>query len=280
MQALDVFDRSALLVTARSAFFIDDLGLRCFVDGGESVGGFEVRPELCVPATDEVRVAVLATLADVLVGRLVLPAVAPAHATTVDLAVRKVGATPRGGVEARGRRLRSGRRVSVGEVVFASSTGGPPFAIAHATFISMDRRPPGGNLAPLDGAGTLSRPLADQVGARIVCPGVAAVDPCPYVLNPAGALQGGIVALLAEVAAETAARAGGRGDEVTRLLDVRYLARTGAGTLRAIASAVDGGGRSWRVELSEGGGRGGGDEPEAAAVVAVAVAETAPPDAL
>ena len=86
-----------------------------------------------------------------------------------------------------------------------------------------------------DGSSFLSRPLRDEAGIAVLDPtsGVVEVDVTPGLRNPAGTLQGAMVALVAEVAAEELASARFDLPAVVIDLDLRYLAQTGAGPVRS-----------------------------------------------
>jgi acyl-coenzyme A thioesterase PaaI-like protein len=72
----------------------------------------------------------------------------------------------------------------------------------------------------------------EEIGARVISAGVAELDRVPYVMQPAGTIQGGAVALLVELAAESVA-----GAPVTDL-EIRYLAAYRVGPARATASVI------------------------------------------
>ena len=77
--------------------------------------------------------------------------------------------------------------------------------------------------------GELPEPLPDFVGVRTLAPGVVEIDHRPLVTQGSGTLQGGIVALLGEMAAETLT-----GHQVVEL-DTRYLATVRVGPARTAA---------------------------------------------
>jgi acyl-coenzyme A thioesterase PaaI-like protein len=208
--------------------------------GGTGSVAATVVPELCVPGTERVRPSLLLTLADVVAGSVANQYVAPRICMTLDLDVRVLRPAPLGRIIARAEVLKSGRNTTSCETWFvaAADPDGDPFAVSHSTFVASPRPedvmeiPPGS--LPLKRRPLLTRPLADDVGCRILAPGVAEVDVRDYVVNPTGTVQGGIVALLAELAAETVT---GDVRPVTEL-DVRYLATTRVGPARAEATLV------------------------------------------
>ena len=92
---------------------------------------------------------------------------------------------------------------------------------------------------------TLTSPILDDIGVRVVTRGVAELDRVPYVMQPSGTIQGGAVALLAEAAAESLL-----GVAVTGL-EVRYLAAVHQGPARATATLLAPG--LARVEIRDSG---------------------------
>ncbi len=89
----------------------------------------------------------------------------------------------------------------------------------------------------------LDRPLAEGLGIRVLAAGVVEVERGPYVNQPSGTLQGGVVAVLAELAAESLT--GGRVVE----LEVRYLSAIRVGPARTSAVELDD--RTVRVEIRD-----------------------------
>jgi acyl-coenzyme A thioesterase PaaI-like protein len=226
--------------------FIAELGLSQSFTPDRVVGSFEVVPELCAPGSDSARAAVLLTLADMAAGSISSAATAPRICLTLDLSIRVLLPVV-GHVELESRVLKSGKNTTVAETVFRS--GGELVALSWSTFVASPRPGDVLEVPPLSfrghGPSRLRGPLADQVGCRIVAPGVAEVDRVPYVMNPAGTLQGGIVALLAEVATGSLPGV----DAPVTELDVRYLSATRVGPGRATASVVGDG--AARVELHD-----------------------------
>ena len=81
---------------------------------------------------------------------------------------------------------------------------------------------------------TLTEPMVDRLGIRIMDTGVAEVDHRADVLNSSNSIQGGVLAFVAEVAAQSLATEHAGRTFVVDDLDVRYL--------RAARSARAGGG--------------------------------------
>jgi acyl-coenzyme A thioesterase PaaI-like protein len=80
--------------------------------------------------------------------------------------------------------------------------------------------------------GTLPVTFPERVGLRIISPGVTELDRRPFVVQAAGSLQGGMVALLGETAAESLT-----GRPVVEL-DARFFTGVRVGPGRATAEVV------------------------------------------
>lgn len=195
-----------------------------------------VVPELCVPETDVVLTSVLLTWADILAGPLATQATMPRVCMTNDLTVRLLARPPAGDVDLRGAVLKSGRTTT-----FTETWIGPPdapCAVAHGTFVASPRPQDVIDLDMLRGVRrerrALETPLPERLGVRVVERGVTEVERRDDLLNPADTLQGGVVALVAEIAALSLAGGGA----IARELDVRYLRATRVGPARATARRV------------------------------------------
>ena len=226
-----------------AVLFVNDLGGWYRVEGERCVGGFEVTPEMLGP-DGWARPSILATQADMVGGALSTPASAPQIPITVDLTVHRIEPVGTGRVSMVGRLLRAGRRTTVAEVVF--SVGDErPLIVSYSTFMpAPDPRHSQDYNGDRDmGGPSLSRPFIEQLGVRVPTPGVAELDRTTYTMQPTGTIQGGAVAALAEVAAETATGL------PVRDLEVRYLAAVRVGPARATAETM-GGGRV-RVEVRD-----------------------------
>ena len=120
---------------------------------------------------------------------------------------------------------------------------GEPVATGAIGFARVQRRetdPPKPSVPPervttiFDGSSTLTRPLREEAGIAVLdsTAGVVEMDVTPELRNPAGTLQGAMVALVAEAAAEELASARFDLPAVVIDLDLRYLAQTGAGPVQ------------------------------------------------
>jgi acyl-coenzyme A thioesterase PaaI-like protein len=118
--------------------------------------------------------------------------------------------------------------------------------IGYAT-ITLARIPREGETIPVElddeaettftfgGEGTgLGRSLLEEVGVRVLDgrAGIVEVALCDYLANSFRALQGGVVAILAEVAGESASRAAAGKAFVTRALQIQYLSQGRVGPFR------------------------------------------------
>lgn len=188
-----------------------------------------------------------------------------AWAFTSDLTVHLSGPV-RGPLDATCTVLRNGRRSAVCEVVLTAD--GAPVGIGNAAFARVARDPGDPPKPPFDVRATITRlrvaPLEQPV--RVACgfvegatPGVVHADLRPDLLNPAGAMQGGIVGALAETASEDLAdslRLLGGDRHVVVAMEIRYLAQNRVGPITATATNAGASGSGLlRVELRDGSDR-------------------------
>ena len=243
-----------------------DLRLWTERDASGPTTGLPVVPELRGPAGD-LRLGVLATLADVAGGELATRSASPEWVATSDLVLHRLRALRGDAVLARPELVRRTRTTIVLEV--ALSDGAPePLGLATMTFAIVparerQRRMGVGADEPrtdfaLPGSG-LDRPLVPRLGALTLDAAQGRIELAlgPYTVNSLGALQGGVAALLATLAAEAAGGAALGGEAVARDLMLNYLAlaregpaATSARVLRRDASAA-----LLRVESRDGAGR-------------------------
>jgi acyl-coenzyme A thioesterase PaaI-like protein len=191
------------------------------------------------------RPSVLATIADCVAG---IPAglmIVPTLSVTLDIAVRIVAPVTGDRLEMKGELVKVGRSTVAGEVFFYDAETMATVAYSYLTFMGSPR--------PQDHApaftrgmrtvGSMQEPFAENVGAHILEPGVVEIERTPYVVQAAGSLQGGIVALIGEMAAESLL-----GSPVIDL-DVRYLSAVRVGP--GLATATDLGDGVVRVEVRD-----------------------------
>ena len=218
---------------------------------------------------------VLATVVDALGGHLAMFAVLPDWMATGELTLHR-WASPVGSVAFEGTVLRRGRTLLVVRLMVADDRG--PVAASTMTFSVLPRRPdtlavdPAAlgalprsmALAPgIDPAAPAGMPgaLTRAIGYRLTTDG-AEVAVTPYVRNSFGALNGGVVAGLAETAAV------GDRPGVARQLTVHYLRQATAGPVAARRRPLGdvGGLDGHEVTIVD---RGAGDRPWALATVLV-----------
>ena len=193
------------------------------------------------------RPSVLATIADCVAGIPACWVTAPSLAVTLDIAVWTAAERCGDHLSMTGKIVKRGLSTVAGEIRFTDATTTDLVAISYLTFMPsprpQDQAPPRATSMRTDGSMTV--PFPEHVGVRVPCRGTAEVDLVRFTTQAAGTLQGGIVALVAEVAAESLA-----GTPVLDL-DVRYLNAVRVGPGRATATNV---GRDLvRIEVRDGG---------------------------
>jgi acyl-coenzyme A thioesterase PaaI-like protein len=151
-------------------------------------------------------------------------------------------------IEATGTILRQGRR-SATSLVELKTDQGAPIATGAIGFAKIARKttdPPKPNVplgqVPLIFRNpiTLTRPLREEAGVEVIdaAEGVVQVEVTPALTNPAGTLQGAMVALLAEAAAEDLLATRFDSRFVVTDLDLRYLRKTEEGPVRTRSSLL------------------------------------------
>jgi acyl-coenzyme A thioesterase PaaI-like protein len=215
------------------------MGVRARVDDGTFTLELDPRPETMRHGM--VRVSVLSFLVDAVAG-IMADDDPDAWALTSDMSVLvRPRPAPRR-VSAVGRVLRRGRR-SVTSAVELTDEAGEPMGTGAVGFAKLARRPtdpPKPQLSPdraqsIFGGGTiLTRPLREEVGIDVLDPanGVVQVEVTPPLRNPAGTLQGALVALVAEAAAEDLVSTRFESPAVVTDLELRYLAQAHTGPVR------------------------------------------------
>ena len=210
---------------------IAEFGLEHWHEGELSCGRAPVVDGMLVPGTDLVHIGVLATLADVVAGQPVGGAVTP----TTDLGITVVRRRPTAAVELRSRVLKAGATLLVAETLLTAEGDDEPFAVSLVTFVHQRVEVPGRPEQPP----LLAEPLAERMGVRHLAPGTTELDPRDDLSNGLhGTVQGGMVALLAEMAALSLMAADG--PHLVTQLDVRYLNRIKVGPARATARVLVG----------------------------------------
>ncbi len=179
---------------------------------------------------------------------------------TTDMTIRMRPAPAPDRIEATSRLVRRGRR-SVTCTVELVDGHGASVASGAIGFAAVPRRPgdppkpqvtPREAVALFDGVPVISRPLREEAAIDVLDPvdGVVEVAVRPDLRNPAGTLQGAMVALLAEAAAEELVAARFAVPAVVTDLDLRYLAQAPEGPVRTRARLLgDGPDAPIEVEL-------------------------------
>jgi uncharacterized protein (TIGR00369 family) len=214
-------------------------------DGRRSRAWMPVVAELCTDL-GHARLGALATLVDVIGGGLAASAAAPGWIATADLTLHLVGAARAGSVvEARAEVLRAGRTTVVIEVALVDEHE-RNVGIATMSFAVLPRRDTNPEVALVRESPTtmaapgsrLARPLLDELGVRVVdeARGTIDVPVIDWSRNSMGAMQGGVVATVAEVAAERALRVATGEPLVVNDLYVTYL---GFGRVGPVRSEVE-----------------------------------------
>jgi acyl-coenzyme A thioesterase PaaI-like protein len=206
------------------------------------------------------RPSVLATIADCIAGIPACLVTRPRLAVTLDIAVRMVATGGGDHLLVAGEIIKQGRSTVASEVRFTDAATTELVGISYLTFMASPR--------PQDQVPQIARgmrttgpmpiPFPEYVGTRVVAPGRVEVDLTPFVMQASRSLQGGVVALIGELAAESLT------GSPALDLDVRYLTAVRVGPGRATATAVGRG--QVRVEV-----RDGGNEDRLAALIFVRV---------
>ena len=208
-----------------------------------------VVPQIC---TDRggVHVGVVATLVDVLGATLAIRALYPDWIATAGLSIYMTRPAISGTIVASGTVVRAGQSINVIDVDISEESSGatrPSTSIGAAimTFSRLPRRKDtieveadsvNGFMFAIEGSG-LSRRYLDEVGLQILddTAGIVEIKMTDYVRNSFGAIQGGIVALLADVAGQCAARAATGQPLITKDITVHYLSQGRVGPFRTRA---------------------------------------------
>jgi acyl-coenzyme A thioesterase PaaI-like protein len=201
----------------------------------------ELRPEEETLHNGVVRASVLSFVVDVVAG-VPLDRDTDVWTLTSDMSVRMRPMPAPDRIDATSKILRRGRR-SATCLVELKSAEGVPVAVGAIGFVNITRKPtdPPKPNVPLGqiplifrDPGTLTRPLREEAGIEVIdaAEGVVQVEVTPDLRNPAGTLQGAMVALLAEAAAEELLATRFESPVVVTDLDLRYLRMAHVGPVR------------------------------------------------
>lgn len=232
------------------------LGLTAEMHDGVPVLGLVPHPHTLHHGV--VRVSVLAFLVDVAAG-LVADDDPDRWALTSDMSVRMRPMAAPERIEAVNTVLRRGQRSVTCRVDLTSDVG--PVATGAIGFVRLARRDrdpvkptmSAERLADVfPETARLSRPLREEAGIEVVdaAAGIVQLEVTEALRNPAGTLQGAMVALVAESAAEDLLSARSGVPVVMVDLDLRYLAQAHVGPVRTACRLLgDGPGAPVEVEL-------------------------------
>ncbi len=231
-----------------SAHFLGDLGMEAEVTGGTTARVRTRVTPFVTTADGGVRSGVLATLVDVVGGAIAARVLAPDWMATADMALQLVGPVQGPWVQARGSVARRGRTTLVVEalVVCVEDDGtdtivdgqtADPVAWASMTFSVLSAQNPSSSVQSAGelpirwsfGGGGLDRPILEALPVEVddAPAGRLSMAVRPYLHNSFRAVQGGVIALLAEAAgAETLGAAHGLDGAsfVITDLQIAYLA--------------------------------------------------------
>jgi acyl-coenzyme A thioesterase PaaI-like protein len=215
------------------------LGVAARFEDGDLI--LELRPQRETLHHGVVRASVLSFIIDVVAG-IPLDQDAGVWTLTSDMSVRMRPMPAPERIDATNTILRQGRR-SATCLVELRTDAGAPIATGAIGFAKVPRKPtdpPKPNVligqTPLLFRDTvmLARPLRDEAGIEVIdaAEGMVQVEVTPALRNPAGTLQGAMVALLAEAAAEDLLATRFDAPVVVTDLDLRYLRKAQVGPVR------------------------------------------------
>lgn len=221
------------------------LGASLCWDGDDLIGQLVPMPSTTVGGA--LRASVVAFLVDAAAGLLV-DSDPDAWTFTSDLSLRLPAAPAPAQVEARTTVLRGGRRSVTADVALFDEAGAS-WGWSVIGFTRLERRPGDPDKPIIDLAEAaaiweqiprLDEPLREAAGVRVLEAGEGRVelDLRPDLANPAGALQGAMVALLAEVAAEELATHNAGAPRLVTELDIRFLGQGRGGPVRSRAWCI------------------------------------------
>jgi acyl-coenzyme A thioesterase PaaI-like protein len=201
----------------------------------------ELRPQEETLHHGIIRASVLAFIIDVVAG-IPLDQDGDMWTLTSDMTVRMRPVPAPERIEATCEILRQGRRSATSLVDLRTDTG-VPIATGAIGFVKVPRKPtdpPKPNVPPgrtptiFRDPMTLTRPLREEAGIQVIdaAEGIVQVEVTADLRNPAGTLQGAMVALLAEAAAEDLMAARFKSNFVVTDLDLRYLRKAEVGPVR------------------------------------------------
>ncbi len=219
--------------------FVNDLGFGFDLseDGMSMTGDATITDALRPSGSSRPRPSVLATVADCVAGVPACLTTAPRLAVTLDIVVRILAERSGDSLALTAEIVKAGRSTVAAEVCFTDAATGQLVAHSYVTFMASPRPQ---DIAPplirgMRTTGSMPVAFPDHIGMRVLEPGVTEIEHGPFLQQASGTLQGGAVALLAEMAAETLT-----GRPVLDL-DTRYLSAVRLGPGRATAVSLGAG---------------------------------------
>jgi acyl-coenzyme A thioesterase PaaI-like protein len=215
------------------------LGVVARLEEGQLV--LELRPQEETLHHGIVRASVLSFVIDVVAG-IPLDRDVDVWTLTSDMSLRMRPIRAPQRIDATSAILRQGRR-SATCLVELTTDEGAPIATGAIGFAKVPRKatdPPKPNVpigqipSIFRDRTALARPLRDEAGIQVIdaMEGIVQVEVTPDLRNPAGTLQGAMVALLAEAAAEDLMAARFESHFVVTSLDLRYLRKAQVSPVR------------------------------------------------
>ena len=216
------------------------IGVHLAPEGANDVLELVPRPELLVHGC--VRISALVLMVDMGGGFLAHRAASPDWTFTSDLSLRVTARSAPSRIVGRARVLRAGRGTMMTEVVLRGDD--ELFGLAYAGFNRQARREGDHPNPDIDEASRrwgrytpLDTPLVETVGVHVVdaSSGQVEVVMRDELRNPAGALQGAMISVVGEVAAEALLAHHGARRSVVTDIDIRYLAMGRIGPIHSRA---------------------------------------------
>ena len=206
----------------------------------------EPAPSLC--NNGAVRPSIVVLMVDMIAGFVAESYAEGDWVVTTDLSVRTPLRTIPARVDCNGELLRIGRNTVSSTVRLIAAD--QPFGYGVAGFARLPRRygdPPRPHLHEDDELlhlPTITRPVVEEVGIEVAdaSRGAVSVEMRDALRNPVGAMQGAIVSLVAEVAAEALAEHGRGVPQIVTGLDIRYVAMARTGPVTSTAEWIGGDG--------------------------------------
>lgn len=210
------------------------------------------------PSKRWMRASALLTIADMVVGSNLVYNTSPDVPLTVDMQVHQLHPHLEDELEIDSYIKKIGRKISYGETFFRLPGSGELAAVVSSTFaITPNPNAYVGELHRSGGSpGLIDADILDFCEVRRPVAGLAEVDRAPGRGNATGSLQGGMISLVAEAAAESLT-----GNEAVAL-DIKFLRSVQVGPGQA--KAVQIGPETVRVEVSD-----PGDDNRLCAIVVI-----------